>query len=240
MNQIETMGVDFLKSYKHSKSKQLILDTAYRLFSEKGYKKTTLRDIAANAGRSLGATTYYFKKKSDIAKVLYQDFTKHFYTQIRDIYLKMDLTTIEADTVYLSTSILVELTNAKLTCFIYDLGQEGLLTEIMMDTIFMQFARKNAYLNLGLDNQSLFIDSLFYIGLYQQLLVGIKNGYIHDLEKALYLFNKRHLQQLQFSEHEIKAILEKALPICHEIEVEMADMFDISLNHPNLLKIKKK
>lgn len=220
-----------MKSQKHSESKQLILDAAYSLFDEKGYKKTTMRDIAKKSGGSLGAVTYYFKRKSDIAKVLYQDFSKNFYLQIRDIYSKLDLSTIESDTIYLSTSVLVETTTPKLMNFVYDISLEGLLTDIMKDTIFMQFARKNQYLNLGLDNQSILIESLFYIGMFQQLVIGIKNELIHDIDKALYIFNVRHLHQLGFSKEDIDSILEIALPICFSIDVQEKDLFDVTLQY---------
>lgn len=220
-----------MKSQKHQESKQLILDAAYRLFDEKGFKKTTMRDIAKESGGSLGAVTYYFKRKSDIAKVLYQDFSKNFYLQIRDIYSKLDLSTIESDTVYLSTSVIVEATRPKLMGFVYDIGQEGLLTDIMKDTIFMQFARKNQYLKLGLDNQSILVESLFYIGMFQQLVAGIKNELIRDVNKAIYIFNMRHLQQLGFSKQEIDSILEVALPICYSIDIHENDLFDVTLQY---------
>ncbi|QSX09423.1 TetR/AcrR family transcriptional regulator [Alkalibacter rhizosphaerae] len=221
-----------MKSHRYGKNKQFILDTAYSLFNEKGYKKTTMRDIAGRSGGSLGSITYYFKKKADIAKALYLEFSKNFYTQIRRIYSKLDLNTIEADTVYLCTSVLVEVSNPKLIRFMFDVSQEGLLTDIMKDTIFMQFARKNEYLKLNKDNESLMVESLFYIGMYQQLVVGIKSGLIHDVDKAIYIFNVQHLQQLGFSNTEINAILKTVLPICHAIKVEEEDIFDITLQYP--------
>jgi AcrR family transcriptional regulator len=221
-----------LEAYKYSKNKQLILDTAYALFDEKGYQKTTMRDIAARSSGSLGAVTHYFRKKFDIAKVLHQAYNKNFYTQIRNIYARLDLSTIEADTVYLCTSVIVGTTVSKRLGFLYDLSQENLLTEIMLDTIFMQFARKNDYLKLHLDNQTLMMYSLFYIGMYQQLVCGIQDGTIKDVKNGIHTFNVHHLLQLGFSLKEIQSILEVALPISYDINIEVVDLFDIRLHYP--------
>src|ERR687892_347213 len=48
-----------------------ILDTALALFRERGFEETTIRDIAAGAGLSLGAAYYYFKSKEAIVGAYY-------------------------------------------------------------------------------------------------------------------------------------------------------------------------
>jgi AcrR family transcriptional regulator len=47
-------------------SKQLIQDTAVRLFNERGYDKVSLRDIAREAGVAIGSLTYHFRRKEDL------------------------------------------------------------------------------------------------------------------------------------------------------------------------------
>ena len=45
----------------------LILDTAFRLFMEKGYERTSIQDIIDNlGGLSKGAIYHHFKSKEDI------------------------------------------------------------------------------------------------------------------------------------------------------------------------------
>lgn len=54
--------------------KQDIMDTAKRLFSEKGFHDTSMRDIAAVLDISVGNLTYHFKKKEDLIEaILLQD-----------------------------------------------------------------------------------------------------------------------------------------------------------------------
>ncbi len=53
---------------RNPETRQQILIAAATLFCEKGYKATTLRDIAKVNGMGLGSTYYYFTSKEDILR----------------------------------------------------------------------------------------------------------------------------------------------------------------------------
>src|ERR1700761_8611546 len=55
-------------------TRQRILDIALDLFTEKGYDKTSLREIAAEVGFSKAAVYYHFASKDDILLALHQRF----------------------------------------------------------------------------------------------------------------------------------------------------------------------
>ncbi len=57
---------------KAEQTRQRIFDTAIRLFIEKGYEETTMRDIAARAECSLGLAYRYFASKDDFVIALYR------------------------------------------------------------------------------------------------------------------------------------------------------------------------
>jgi AcrR family transcriptional regulator len=48
-----------------------ILDAALRLFRERGFDETTMRDIAAAAGVATGAAYYYFRSKEELVMAFY-------------------------------------------------------------------------------------------------------------------------------------------------------------------------
>jgi AcrR family transcriptional regulator len=52
-------------------TRRQILETALALFRDRGFEETTIRDIAAKAGLSLGAAYYYFKSKEAIVGAYY-------------------------------------------------------------------------------------------------------------------------------------------------------------------------
>jgi AcrR family transcriptional regulator len=57
------------------RTRQLVVDTALRLFREQGYDRTTMRSIASAAGISPGNAYYYFPSK--------QHLVQHFYAEIQ-------------------------------------------------------------------------------------------------------------------------------------------------------------
>ena len=52
-------------------TRQQILETALVLFREKGFEQTTIREIAKQAGLSLGAAYYYFNSKEALVAAYY-------------------------------------------------------------------------------------------------------------------------------------------------------------------------
>ena len=54
-----------------SSTRTRIVDTALRLFEERGFERTTMRAIAAEAGLSLGSAYYYFPSKEHLVQGFY-------------------------------------------------------------------------------------------------------------------------------------------------------------------------
>jgi AcrR family transcriptional regulator len=50
-----------------------ILHTALELFRDKGFEKTSMRDIAEAAGVAVGASYYYFRTKEELVLAYYED-----------------------------------------------------------------------------------------------------------------------------------------------------------------------
>ncbi|GHH70167.1 TetR family transcriptional regulator [Kitasatospora indigofera] len=63
------------KTGKSEQTRALILETAMRLFKERGYDKTTMRAIAAEAGVSVGNAYYYFASKEFLIQGFYDQMT---------------------------------------------------------------------------------------------------------------------------------------------------------------------
>ena len=67
---------------KALETRQRIFDTAVKLFMEKGYEETTMRDIAAEAGCSLGLAYRYFETKEVVVIQLYRQLAASTETRI--------------------------------------------------------------------------------------------------------------------------------------------------------------
>ncbi|MFF7169970.1 TetR/AcrR family transcriptional regulator [Streptomyces pseudovenezuelae] len=76
------------KSDQTSKSEQtraLILETAMRLFQERGYDKTTMRAIAQEAGVSVGNAYYYFAGKEHLIQGFYDRIAAEHQAAVREV-----------------------------------------------------------------------------------------------------------------------------------------------------------
>jgi AcrR family transcriptional regulator len=56
---------------KADATREKIIDAALRLFRDKGFDVTTMRDVAAEAGLATGAAYYYFRSKEELVMALY-------------------------------------------------------------------------------------------------------------------------------------------------------------------------
>lgn len=66
------------KTSKSEATRERILETALALFAEAGFVNTTMRQIAAEAGCSLGLAYRYFETKDDMVVALYVQMTDEF------------------------------------------------------------------------------------------------------------------------------------------------------------------
>ena len=72
-------------SQKAVSTRQRILDTALGLFATKGYEKTTMREIAAEATCSLGLTYRYFASKEELVLELYRNLVRQLEEQANQL-----------------------------------------------------------------------------------------------------------------------------------------------------------
>jgi len=70
---------------KSEQTRALILETAMRLFQERGYEKTTMRAIAQEAGVSVGNAYYYFAGKEHLIQGFYDRLAAEHRVAIREV-----------------------------------------------------------------------------------------------------------------------------------------------------------
>ncbi|MGV9250944.1 TetR family transcriptional regulator [Streptomyces sp. NPDC003697] len=70
---------------KSEQTRALILETAMRLFEERGYDKTTMRAIAQEAGVSVGNAYYYFAGKEHLIQGFYDRIAAEHRAAVREL-----------------------------------------------------------------------------------------------------------------------------------------------------------
>ena len=69
-------------------TKELILEKALKLFSEKGIKETTIRDIAKAVGITEGAIYRHFESKDQIVHELFETYSGDLYERLKRVIEK--------------------------------------------------------------------------------------------------------------------------------------------------------
>ncbi|MFF8830484.1 TetR family transcriptional regulator [Streptomyces sp. NPDC015131] len=73
------------KAAKSEQTRTLILETALRLFQERGYDRTTMRAIAQEAGVSVGNAYYYFSSKEHLVQGFYDRLAAEHEAAVRPV-----------------------------------------------------------------------------------------------------------------------------------------------------------
>ncbi len=73
------------KTQKAEQTRQRIQDSALELFASKGYEGTTMRDIAARSGCSLGLAYRYFSGKEEMVLELYRTLAQNLEEQVQEL-----------------------------------------------------------------------------------------------------------------------------------------------------------
>ncbi|MFI6085902.1 TetR family transcriptional regulator [Streptomyces sp. NPDC051217] len=76
---------DDIKASRSEQTRTLILETALRLFEEKGYDRTTMRSIAGEAGVSVGNAYYYFSSKEHLVQGFYDRIAAEHAAAVRPV-----------------------------------------------------------------------------------------------------------------------------------------------------------
>lgn len=68
-----------------NKTKNLIFESAIKIFSESGYRGATMDDIAANAGLAKGTLYYHFEGKEEIFNFIVEEGLKILQNQVMEV-----------------------------------------------------------------------------------------------------------------------------------------------------------
>jgi len=125
---------------KRSATREKILEAALKLFSKKGFRETTIKDISKEVGITEGAIYRHFSTKEEIINSLLNEITQELRQKLLESIQKE-----ETDEERLKAIIdtLLEYANAKPESFrflnLYHLLKEGLQVENLPGEIILRF-----------------------------------------------------------------------------------------------------
>ena len=147
------------KSQDKSLRKQLIIDTAVKVFHRKGYRATTLEDVANELELTRPAIYHYVSSKKDLLSQIYLQAMENFFDTIYEI-ASMDLTPPE-----------------KLKIYIYRHLKTVVIENIPMFTVF--FSEENQLPEK--DFQKIRKEKLKFTNVVEAIITeGMEQGYFHQ------------------------------------------------------------
>lgn len=213
-------------TYKKSgKTRNKILDASSRLFTEKGYYRTSFGDIAKAVGIGRASIYYYFPNKECVARALFDTIVE----ELRDAAFKV---AAEDDKILLRTLVeyillfkhiaLNKATQAVYYDLVHYADYDSANIERVKNTFYSQGSKlAEAYGSHLNDKQHLaFIITSEAFG--KALFKGILNGTLEfSLEEAMDYFCRHNLLcDIPIPEEEYQSTLKLAFRLCEEIVID--------------------
>lgn len=82
------MGIQERKRRERERRRRQIVSAARKVFSNNGFTKTTMEDIAREAELSPGTLYLYFKNKDELYASLSVEVLEHLYHELKRVYIK--------------------------------------------------------------------------------------------------------------------------------------------------------
>ena len=98
---------------------QQIVDGACKIFFEKGYHPTTIRDIAKACGMSMGQLYHYIRSKDDVLYLIHKHMHRVWYDHLKRSNLEQIDDPIKKFTEALNQILQFQIENKKLIQFVY-------------------------------------------------------------------------------------------------------------------------
>lgn len=197
-----------------------ILRNAYNLFKEKGYNKTTTREIAEASNINKGLLHYYFKKKEDIIFDMYSDFLN----TINDFIGKEARCNNDALLYYGVFNIMFFRTISARDYFIEilnELVEYRNLTKLKIEKSTEMLYAFLKDLEIDITEYQLLLAITVAVGAEAELLLSVSDGRIKmTYDKVATTINKLLFTMLKVDEKEVLMINKQAMEIADNIKVE--------------------
>ncbi len=197
-----------------------ILRNAYKLFKEKGYKKTTTREISEASDINKGLLHYYYNKKEDIIFEMYSAFLN----SINDFIDSKNVCKGDAFLYYATFNIIFFRTVTSREYFIKILNEiveYRDLTRLKIEKSTEMLYGFLKDLEADMMEYHLLLAITVAVGAEAELLLSVNDGRIKmTYDKVATTINKLLLIILKISEKEIVKINNEALKIADNIDIE--------------------
>ena len=214
-----------MATYKKSENtRELILTAASTLFYQKGYRATTVREIAKEANLSLSRLNYHFNSKADVAKYIVEKLLLNLGNEISALK-KPEQDRIWFQELYIRIVEKFFLTESNTSQFLFEMANENYLHAMMLESGYRHFLRQANILGLDHSRQELRMYAHIFTSTMIQLFYAKHSGDLNSSDKEILdMCSKVHLMLLNIDKDDISNILTTTHSVVEAISFEIHDL----------------
>lgn len=228
---------------RSAQTKEAIIETACRLFYEKGYTGATVRQICAQSGLSVSRVNYHFSSKADLAGVVCSQFFHNFTGQLRHVmggYTSYSVVNEAIALRFLVRLLLADPEREPSARFYREVAREGILEDVfsVVDRrIFSEEAKATAMLESPLKSGQLVVYSRIFASALPAVIQSwdqVLQSCGGDRDQAMWLlqdvFVGLFMQMLDYEHHIQKGILELSRAYYNLMDIEIRHLTDVHIH----------
>lgn len=210
-------------SYKKSEdTKNLIMQTAGKLFYEKGYHATTVREIALVSGLSLSRLNYHFAGKDAVAATICKQFLKSLDEQVVSHVFPLTNQLLLKDVIHIRLILKAFISLEIHMKFYYEIICENILSDILVRSSLPHFKEQFEYCHQTVSDQYLQgCSHVFTAALVEFIKCRHEGDPNLSEEEFLDVFNDIHLKQLNIPKNEREDVMQQAKRITGNMYFQM-------------------
>ncbi len=216
-------------------TKQKIFDAAKKLFYEKGYADTTMKEVCAAAGVRQSVFYYHYKDKKEIAEKLYVDFGERHMSAILDLFRTEHYSSAFDGDIALNNCITMALffknsfEDENLNRFWAQMYTENQPEQLE----WYRHRYYNMFRKSPLAKENFNFD--FFLtactSINGPLMMGYYNKTINADAKEIIRFKVEHtLRQLRYPEEKVQAMTDSVLETAYSLPLTAGENFEIFVN----------
>ncbi len=217
---------------KSSVIKQKIIQTSSKLFYEKGFKRTTSRDIAGALGISLGSLTYHFPNKTDIANIICNDYLENYFLKIKELFYDKFDNILVRDEIHIRCFVKTFVQDNNYMRFYHELANENLLSELLVDSDYRHLKEQNDYMHGDMPDDLMLAYAYAFVAIMISMIKAKRENKITlDLKETLDVCNRLHLNMHKLDSEQTEQIIAEAAEYEEKVTIKLLSLTDVSLTY---------
>ncbi|MGL6200214.1 MAG: TetR/AcrR family transcriptional regulator [Lachnospiraceae bacterium] len=214
---------------KSKLTREKMIDSAKKLFFEKGLIHTSQQEIADDAGVNRGLIYHYFGSKEQMARIIFEHFDKSFFTTLNSRFFSSEPDKVFVSIVQGRIILNFLLTHEQMKRFYMEIILENVVTDYSIESVMYDFRKECRYLGLKFNDEEQRLYSTILASVENRMMsTRIIEEFTLPVEEIITIYNRIHLRILGLTEEQIESIIQRAIEVSRRITFVNKDYFKVT------------